>query len=172
MDKHSPWRLIFDIAGVNAQTYLLRYNVSSTEEYFNQLVDYYKEALTNSMVNEGSRGQAREGRLLASLSKPSKSPNPKRHSVAARFSAHSDVRAIRILGRKFSPKSKDLATKEMAGTGALGTIVRDAASNVALRRKVAAMKEKGIPHTPDAGQKAYKKWFANLDAERRSENQP
>ena len=143
-----------------------------TEEYFNQLVDYYKEALTNSMVNEGSRGQAREGRLLASLSKPSKSPNPKRHSVAGRFPADSNVRAIRILGGKFSPKSKDLATKEMAGTGALGTIVRNAASNVALRRKIAAMKEKGIPFTPDAGKQAYEKWFANLYAERRSENQP
>ena len=55
MDKHSPWRLIFDIAGANAQPYLLRYNISSTEEYFNQFyyyTDYFNyENLKINLLN-------------------------------------------------------------------------------------------------------------------------
>ena len=39
MDKHSPWRLTFDIAGPNAQTYINKYNVTNIEEYFNEF--YY-----------------------------------------------------------------------------------------------------------------------------------
>lgn len=55
MDKHSPWRLVFDIAGANAQPYLLRYNVASTEEYFNQFyyyTDYFNyENLKINLLN-------------------------------------------------------------------------------------------------------------------------
>jgi len=39
MDKHSPWRLTFDIAGVNAQEYLQSYNVQNLNSYFEEF--YY-----------------------------------------------------------------------------------------------------------------------------------
>lgn len=39
MDKHSPWRLTFDIAGANAQSYLQSYNVEDLNQYFNKF--YY-----------------------------------------------------------------------------------------------------------------------------------
>jgi len=39
MDKHSPWRLTFDLAGVNAQEYLQTYNVQDLNTYFDQF--YY-----------------------------------------------------------------------------------------------------------------------------------
>lgn len=39
MDKHSPWRLTFDIAGANAQQYLQPYNVQDLNSYFDQF--YY-----------------------------------------------------------------------------------------------------------------------------------
>jgi hypothetical protein len=44
MDKHSPWRLTFDIAGSNAQEYLEKYNVSTIEQYFDKFyfhTDYF-----------------------------------------------------------------------------------------------------------------------------------
>ena len=39
MDKHSPWRLTFDIAGANAQPYLQSYDVQDLNSYFDQF--YY-----------------------------------------------------------------------------------------------------------------------------------
>ena len=42
MDKHSPWRLTFDIAGSNAKEYMNKYNISTTDQYFNQFY-YYTE---------------------------------------------------------------------------------------------------------------------------------
>lgn len=141
-----------------------------TEEYFNQLVDYYKEALTNSMVNEGSRSQARLGRVLASVSK---SPNnPKRPSVFARFYNDGRIRNIRTLGRGFTQRTRNSAAEELANTNFLDSIFSDAAFQVARVRKLEALKKKGLPWTPDAGHQAHQKWVANLNKQRRSENQP
>lgn len=42
MDKHSPWRLTFDISSINAQKYINNYNIENAEQYFDQLY-YYTE---------------------------------------------------------------------------------------------------------------------------------
>jgi hypothetical protein len=39
MDKHSPWRLTFDLAGANAEKYLEVYNIQDLNSYFDQF--YY-----------------------------------------------------------------------------------------------------------------------------------
>lgn len=55
MDKHSPWRLTFDIAGANAQEYLKKYNVNSLDEYFNKFyyfTEYFNyETLKINLLN-------------------------------------------------------------------------------------------------------------------------
>jgi hypothetical protein len=55
MDKHSPWRLTFDLAGANATEYLKKYNVTGTEEYFDQFyyhTDYFNfENLKINLIN-------------------------------------------------------------------------------------------------------------------------
>lgn len=55
MDKHSPWRLTFDIAGANAQSYLRAYNVQDLTQYFNKFyyfTEYFNfETLKISLLN-------------------------------------------------------------------------------------------------------------------------
>lgn len=55
IDKHSPWRLTFDIAGSSAQKYLQNYNVTNLNNYFEQFY-YYTEyfnyqTLKNNLIN-------------------------------------------------------------------------------------------------------------------------
>ena len=125
-----------------------------TEEYFNQLVDYYKEALTNSMVNEGSRGQARQARRTAKTVK-TKGIGPDLSNEIARENIAATVRNIRILSPHSAPEFRNAVASEVGGNSVTKTLMSGLAQNIAADKRWAASQARGKSYpTPDAGERA------------------
>lgn len=55
MDRHSPWRLTFDIGSYSAQEYIKKYNANNLDEYFDQFyyfTEYFNyETLKINLIN-------------------------------------------------------------------------------------------------------------------------
>ena len=125
-----------------------------TEEYFNQLVDYYKEALTNSMVNEGSRGQARQARRTATTV-GKEGIGKKLSDEITRENIAKTVRNIRILSPHSAPEFRNAVAREVGGNSVTKSLMSGLAQNIAADKRWEAARASGKSYpTPNAGERA------------------
>lgn len=139
-----------------------------TEEYFNQLVEYYKEALTNSMVNEGqAKNERRYLRALRAYKEAGENSSPDILSlnrdlmdISRDNMRRAELRNIRIASGTNYPVFRNRALVQLRDAPDASRVIHNAAFDIAFGRQYDKLKAKGIPYEYTAGKKTREKMRA------------